>query len=206
MVEKQLKRRGIRDPRVLDAMSTIPREQFIPEDGRQWSYADEPVSIGHNQTISQPYMTALMVQCLDLKGTEKVLEIGTGCGYHAAVLASIAAEVITVEIVPELAESASRNLQTSSCGGNIRVICSDGSVGYQDLMPYDAISVAAAAPEVPPKLLDQLNDPGKMVVPVGSLDEQELILISKSGGRTSSEVASRCRFVPLRGGGGWKLS
>jgi protein-L-isoaspartate(D-aspartate) O-methyltransferase len=204
MVETQLKRRDIKDSRVLEAMSRIPREEFVPENRREWSYADEPISIGHGQTISQPYITALMVQCLKLKGSEKVLEVGAGCGYHAAVLAALAAEVVTVEIVPELAEAARRNLEATGCGANVRVICTDGSPGYSELMPYDAISVAAAAPNVPPQLRDQLSDPGRLVIPVGSLDEQELVVITRSRGKTTSRVATHCRFVPLRGGKGWK--
>ena len=206
MVEKHLKRRGIHDARVLEAMGKIPREEFIPDSGRQWSYADEPVSISHGQTISQPYITALMAQCLELKGTERVLEVGAGCGYHAAVLASLAAELVTVELVPELAELARRNLAATGYDRNVRVICRDGSLGYPELTPYDAISVAAAAPDVPPKLLDQLNDPGILVIPVGTLDEQELVVMTKSRGKTSSRVAVHCRFVPLRGGEGWGLA
>lgn len=205
MVERQLKSRGIRDPRVLEAMGRIPRELFVPEKYRHNAYCDEPIPIGFGQTISQPYMTALMVQVLELQGTERVLEVGAGSGYHAAVLGALAAEVITVEIIPELAEMARRNLEAAGCGANVRVICADGSLGYPELAPYDAISVAAAAPEIPPRLLEQLADPGRMVIPIGSLEEQELVLVTKSHGAISSRVAALCRFVPLRGGEGWKL-
>ena len=205
MVEKQLRRRHIRDERVLRAMSEIPREEFVPESARNDAYADEPISIGYGQTISQPYMTALMAQVLELTGKETVLEIGAGSGYAAAVLAQLAARVIAVEIVPELAALAEANLRAAGCDGNVRVFCSDGSLGYPDLAPYDAISVAAAAPDVPGQLVDQLTDPGRLAIPVGSLDEQELYVKTKSGGRVTSRVAARCRFVPLRGGGGWKL-
>lgn len=205
MVEKHLKNRGIRDARVLEAMGRIPRELFVPERSRHAAYSDEPIAIGCGQTISQPYITALMVQVLELKGPEKVLEVGAGSGYHAAVLGALAAEVVALEIIPELAETARRNLERSGCGANVRVVYADGSLGYQDLAPYDAISVAAAAPEVPPKLLEQLAESGRLVIPLGSLDEQELVVVTKSQGKTSSRVAALCRFVPLRGGEGWKL-
>jgi protein-L-isoaspartate(D-aspartate) O-methyltransferase len=205
MVEKHLRNRGIRDLRVLEAMGRIPRELFVPERFRHVAYSDEPIAIGCGQTISQPYITALMVQVLELKGTEKVLEVGAGSGYHAAVLGALAAEVIALEIIPELAEMACRNLERSGCGANVRVVCADGSLGYRELSPYDAISVAAAAPEIPPKLIEQLADSGRLVIPLGSLDEQELVVVTKSRGETSSRVAALCRFVPLRGGEGWKL-
>jgi len=206
MVENQLKRRGIHDARVLEAMGSIPREIFVPESEREWAYADEPVSIGYGQTISQPYMTALMAQLLKLTGDETVLEVGTGCGYHAAVLASLAREVISMEIVRELAEQARRNLEEAGFAGKVRVITGDGSLGYSPLAPYDAISVAAAAPDVPEALLEQLKDGGRMVIPVGELDEQELLVVTKSKGESSSKSAARCRFVPLRGWQGWKLA
>jgi protein-L-isoaspartate(D-aspartate) O-methyltransferase len=205
MVEQHLKRRGIHDERVIEAMFRIPREEFLPESGRRWSYCDEPASIGHGQTISQPYITALMTQTLELKGNEKVLEVGTGCGYHAAVIAELAAEVVSVEIVPELAEQARKNLERTGYAGKVLVVCGDGSMGYPPRMPYDAISVAAAAPEAPSPLLEQLNDWGRMVIPIGSLLEQDLVVITKSEGKIMRRVAAQCRFVPLKGGQGWVL-
>ncbi|MCP5115532.1 MAG: protein-L-isoaspartate(D-aspartate) O-methyltransferase [bacterium] len=205
MVEKQLRRRNIRDERVLGAMSSIPREAFVPHSARGSAYADEPISIGHGQTISQPYMTALMAQTLELNGSETVLEVGAGSGYAAAVLSQLAAKVIAVEIIPELAEQARANLKAAGYDRNVQLICADGSLGHPDLAPYDAISVAAAAPDVPGQLIDQLTDPGRLVIPVGSLDEQELWVKTKSGGRVTSRMAARCRFVPLRGGRGWQL-
>lgn len=205
MIEFQLKRRGIKDPRVLEAMGTLPREIFVPERMRPWAYADEPLAIGYGQTISQPYMTALMTQLLQLQGHEKVLEVGAGSGYHAAVLGMLAREVITIEIVPELAELARRNLERVGLTGKVRVITGDGSQGYPEEAPYDAISVAAASPDVPQPLLDQLNDPGRMVIPIGGLDEQELVVIEKAEGRIQRRSAALCRFVPLRGGYGWKV-
>jgi len=205
MVEGQLRRRGIHDERVLEAMATIPREKFVPDLIRASSYADEPLSIGHGQTISQPYITALMAELLELTGGEKVLEVGTGCGYHAVVLAMLAREVITVEIVGELAATARRNLAAAGIC-NVTVITGDGSVGYPPEAPYDAISVAAAAPAAPPSLVRQLADGGRLVIPVGSLDAQELRVISRSGGQLTTRAASACRFVPLRGGEGWALN
>ncbi len=205
MVSAQLRRRGIHDERVLAAMGTIPREIFVPEPYRERSYEDEPLCIGSNQTISQPYMIARMVQELALEGTETVLEVGAGCGYHAAVLASVAAHVITVELVSELAAAARRNLEATGFRGRVEVVTGDGSLGLPERAPFGAISVAAAAPAVPAALLDQLADGGRMVIPVGSLDEQELLVVTKSGGRTQSRVAAHCRFVPLRGGEGWKI-
>jgi protein-L-isoaspartate(D-aspartate) O-methyltransferase len=204
MVERQLYARGIRDPRVLEAMGRIPREEFIPPQHRHLSYADEPVPIGFGQTISQPYMTALMAECLGLRGTEKVLEVGGGSGYHAAVLGALAAEVISVEIIPELAAMARANLDKTGLGANVRVVCADGSQGWPPAAPYDAISVAAAASSVPPALLQQLNDPGVLVIPVGASWEQELRVYTKREGRLFARTVTYCRFVPLRGEGGWE--
>jgi protein-L-isoaspartate(D-aspartate) O-methyltransferase len=204
MVERQIQARGISDPRVLQAMLDIPRERFVPEEGRHFSYSDEPVSLGFGQTISQPYMTALMTECLELEGGQTVLDVGSGSGYHAAVLGALAARVISVEIIPELAEMARRNLEATGLGRNIIVICGDGSRGCSEYAPYDAICVAAAAPEAPAGLLEQLKDPGRMVIPVGSMWDQELRVITKRQGSLSTRVATYCRFVPLRGGQGWE--
>jgi protein-L-isoaspartate(D-aspartate) O-methyltransferase len=204
MVERQLRRRGIRDQCVLDAMGQIQREEFVPADSRLLAYADEPIGIGYRQTISQPYMTALMAELLELEGWETVLEIGTGSGYAAAVLGELAARVITVELIPGLAAIATQNLARTGRGRNVTVVCGDGSLGYPPEAPYHAISVAAAAPEVPHTLLDQLDDPGRLVIPVGEREDQELRLIVKQNGRIESRVATLCRFVPLRGGEGWR--
>jgi protein-L-isoaspartate(D-aspartate) O-methyltransferase len=198
MVARQLRARGIRDERVLEAMLAIPREEFVPEQERDSAYADEPVGIGYGQTISQPFMTALMAQCLELKGTETVLEVGAGCGYHAAVLGALAARVITVEIIPELAGAARENLERTGRAGNITVIAGDGSLGYRPQAPYDAISVAAGAGEIPKALIEQLGDPGRLVIPVGPYVEQELRVVHKEGGAVHWRVVAYCRFVPLR--------
>jgi len=204
MVEVQLRRRNIRDERVLQAMQEIPREEFVPMDYRVMAYRDDPIHIGYGQTISQPYMTALMAQSLELKGTETVLEVGAGSGYAAAVLGALARRVISVEIVAALAQQARENLRKTERGANIEVVAGDGSLGYAESAPYGAISVAAAAPEIPASLLEQLNDPGRLVIPVGERDDQELRVVLKEGGRIDYRVATLCRFVPLRGGEGWR--
>src|SRR5579883_2674842 len=159
MVDCQLRRRGIRDERVLSALAEIPREEFVPLESRVLAYKDDPIGIGFGQTISQPYMTALMAQELALSGRETVLEVGSGCGYAAAVLGALARRVVTVEIIPELVDLARTNLRRTGRDGNVLVIRGDGSMGFAPGAPYDAISVAAAAPDVPVSLLEQLGDP-----------------------------------------------
>ena len=208
MVDHQLRGRGIRDVRVLEAMDAIPRECFIEERHQSNAYGDAPVGIGFGQTISQPYMTALMCQELRLRGDEIVLDVGTGSGYHAAVLAALAAHVYSIEVVPELCSLARDNLACAGLGANITLVCGDGSEGYPKDMSVDgirfqAISIAAAAPAVPHALLEQLADPGRLVIPVGSLEEQDLQVITKVAGRINTRVASACRFVPLIGKQGW---
>ena len=204
MVEIQLRRRGISDERVLAAMNRIPREQFVPLESRVLAYRDEPCPIGFGQTISQPYMTALMAQELHLTGGETVLEVGAGSGYAAAVMAGLAARVFTVEIVPQLVQLARANLRRAGVDGNVEVVDGDGSWGHEAAAPYDAISVAAGAPDIPAALLAQLRDPGTLVIPVGALSDQELRVVTKRDGRIDSRVSTTCRFVPLRGGEGWR--
>ena len=204
MVEAQLRRRGIRDERVLQAMREIPREEFVPPESRLMAYQDEPILIGRGQTISQPYMTALMAESLALAGTETVLEVGAGSGYAAAVLGTLASRVVSVEIIPALAQLAGENLRRTARDANVTVVCGDGALGYLEAAPFDAISVAAGAPEIPAALLDQLKDPGRLVIPVGDFGDQELRVVSKQGGSIDYRVAVLCRFVPLRGGEGWE--
>ena len=204
MVDHQLRRRGIRDERVLGAMLEIPREQFVPPEERVSAYADRPIPIGRGQTVSQPYMTALMAESLELTGGETVLEIGAGSGYAAAVLGALAARVVSIEIVPALADLARENLRRAGRGGNVTVVCGDGSMGYPEMAPYDAISVAAGAPEIPAALLEQLRDPGRLVIPVGDWRHQDLRVVVKQGGKVSERVATGCLFVPLRGSDGWQ--
>ena len=204
MVDLQLRRRGIRDERVLAAMLEIPREEFVPLDSRLVAYQDAPIHIGEGQTISQPYMTALMAESLELRGTERVLEVGAGCGYAAAVLGALAAHVMTVEILPRLAKQASDNLRRVGRDSNVQVMTGDGSAGWSAGAPYDAISVAAGAPEIPAALVQQLNDPGILVIPVGAMEDQELRVLTIRGGQVDYRVPTLCRFVPLRGGEGWQ--
>ena len=203
MVEKQLRQRGIRDQRVLNAMLVIPREEFVSARDRWRAYADAPIPIGYGQTITQPYMTALMAQSLVLDGGEKVLDVGTGSGYHAAVLVRLARRVISVERIPKLVALARANLDRAGGGENITVVCGDGSLGYPPEAPFDAISVAAASPEVPAALLDQLRDPGRLVIPVGNRLDQELYLVQKDHGKVLTSTLTGCRFVPLVGQEGW---
>jgi protein-L-isoaspartate(D-aspartate) O-methyltransferase len=204
MVELQLRKRGIADERVLRAMREIRREEFLPNELRVLSYRDDPVQIGYGQTISQPYMTALMAEVLELTGNETVLEVGSGCGYAAAVLGALAARVISVEIIPGLVDFARSNLRRTQRDGNVTIVQGDGSMGYREGAPYDAISVAAGAPDVPPSLLDQLGDPGRLAIPVGDRQDQQLRVVWKRGGQIESRVATQCRFVLLRGGEGWR--
>jgi protein-L-isoaspartate(D-aspartate) O-methyltransferase len=203
MVETQLRKRGIRDERVLRAMGEIPREEFVPQDMRIMAYRDDPIHIGYGQTISQPYMTALMAQVLQLRGDETVLEVGTGCGYAAAVLGALARRVLSIEIIPGLAALAEDNLRRTARHWNVKVEAGDGSVGFAPAAPYDAISVAAGAPDIPAGLVEQLADPGRLVIPVGNRDDQELRVVWKQGGRLDYRAVTLCRFVPLRGGQGW---
>jgi protein-L-isoaspartate(D-aspartate) O-methyltransferase len=204
MVDRQLRRRGITDERVLAAMLAIPREEFLPLEVRVLSYRDDPASIGFGQTISQPYMTALMAQCLELKGTEVVLDVGTGSGYGAALLGVLAARVVSIELIDGLARLARQNLKRTGWDRNVAVVAGDGSVGYRAGAPYDAIAVAAAAPDVPDALVKQLRDPGRLVIPVGSRLEQSLMIVTKRKGVIKTRVETNCRFVPLLGDEGWR--
>jgi protein-L-isoaspartate(D-aspartate) O-methyltransferase len=204
MVATQLRRRGITDPWVLAAMSSVRREEFVPAELRGRAYEDAPLPIGEDQTISQPYIVAAMTAALRLGGDERVLEVGSGCGYQAAILASLAREVFAVEWRPKLAQHASDRLQRLHF--NVRVKCADGTLGLPQYAPFDAILVAAAAPAVPPPLLEQLSEGGRMVVPVGDIKNQELRLIERVHGTFRTIMLESCRFVPLIGVHGWKES
>lgn len=203
MAAEQLRPRGISDPRVLAAFQAVPRHLFVPPEYRPWAYDDSPQPIGHEQTISQPYIVALMSERLALTGTERVLEVGTGCGYQAAILAYLAAEVHTVELIPELAERARQNIATLGLQ-NVHVHCGDGSQGWPDCAPYQAILVAAAAPQVPQPLLEQLTEGGRLILPVGPRGFQRLELWRREGSAVSSENILPVAFVLLRGKHGWQ--
>jgi protein-L-isoaspartate(D-aspartate) O-methyltransferase len=205
MVESQLRRRGITDKRVLDVMSAVPRHEFVPADLRGRSYEDAPLPIGEGQTISQPYIVAAMTAALRLSGSECVLEIGTGCGYQAAILSLLASEVFTVECRTSLATSAASRLARLGYA-NVHVHCGDGTLGLPDLAPFDAILVAAAAPSVPPPFQAQLSEGGRLILPVGDEELQELQFIERRGGAFHTRALEGCRFVPLVGCHGWKDS
>lgn len=204
MVETQIRNRGVKDERVLQAMATVPRHEFVPVQSRALAYSDEPLAIGGGQTISQPYIVASMTAALRLEGSEKVLEIGTGSGYQAAVLSLLAREVYSVECRAELAKSAAERLQRLGFH-NVHVHCGDGSQGLKEFAPFDAILVAAAAPTLPEPLLEQLNEGGRMIAPIGSEEHQQLLLVTRHGKDYSSEQREYCRFVPLIGRHGWKV-
>ena len=202
MVDRQIKRRGIRDERVLEAMLAIPRHSFVPPEQEHLAYIDAPLPIGSKQTISQPYIVALMTELLSLKGDETVLEIGTGSGYQAAILAYLSKKVISVERIPELAEKARSLLQAQHLD-NIEVIEGDGSCGVDEQAPYQAIIVTAAAPEVPDPLKDQLDNGGRLVVPVGSRAGQILELWVREGQELVCKKLTPVAFVPLIGEHAW---
>lgn len=193
---------SIKDEKVLSAMSRVPRELFVPPDERQWAYEDRPLPIGFGQTISQPFIIALMTSLLELTGKEKVLEVGTGSGYQAAILAELARLVITVERLPVLAEAAKRTLDSLGYR-NIRVYLAEPALGWQIDAPYDAILVTAGAPGVPDSLLSQLAIGGRMVIPVGSRYEQDLYKITKKKGKNIIQNLGGCRFVSLIGEDAW---
>lgn len=200
MVRQQIERRGVTDTKVLEAMKNVERHLFVPEEIQSFAYMDRPLPIEEEQTISQPYIVALMTELLQLKGVERVLEIGTGSGYQAAVLGEIAKEVYTIEIFESLAQS-SKELLDELGYTNVKVKCGDGFLGWPEFAPFDAIMVTCAPEEIPEPLLEQLAEGGRLVIPVGTIDHrlsfQELKLIEKTGGEIRTQSISKVRFVPM---------
>jgi protein-L-isoaspartate(D-aspartate) O-methyltransferase len=204
MVALQIRDRGVRSERVLAAMAAVPRHEFVPPSQVSAAYSDHALPIGDGQTISQPYVVAAMTEALALTGTERVLEIGGGSGYQAAVLSILAREVIAIELLPQMAGAARKRLALLSFA-NVRIEVGDGSLGWLSGAPYDAILVAAAAPEIPPPLVEQLAEGGRLLIPVGSAEEQTLLRVVKRDGRITQQALFTCRFVPLRGHHGWQI-
>jgi protein-L-isoaspartate(D-aspartate) O-methyltransferase len=200
MVSEQIERRGIHDPRLLGVLRSVPRHDFVLQESLDLAYADRPLPIGYRQTISQPYIVALMTDLLKLTGGERVLEVGTGSGYQAAILSKLVGEVHSVELVPELAQNARNNLIAYK---NVTVHVGDGSLGWPETAPYDGILVAAAAPKTPQGLLEQLADGGKLVIPVGGRAMQILEVWTRKENAYSTNTVTSVAFVPLRGEQGW---
>jgi protein-L-isoaspartate(D-aspartate) O-methyltransferase len=203
MVEEQIAYRGVRDPRVLAVMGRVPRHEFMPEALRTQAYGDHAMPIGEGQTISQPYMVALMTELLALTGNERVLEIGTGSGYQAAILAELCQKVFTVERVKTLADKARATLDRLGYT-NVAMKVFDGTYGWKEMAPFDAIIVTAAAPKVPDALLEQLKEGGRLVIPVGERYSQVLLRVAKSASGVTTTTSVPCMFVPLIGNHGWK--
>lgn len=203
MVQEQLVSRGIKDPRVLRAMAKVPRHLFLESELWDQAYEDHPLPIGAHQTISQPYMVALMVDALALKGTERVLEVGTGSGYAAAVLSELCAEVFSVEAVEELASKA-RTLLSHLGYTNVSVLLGDGTLGWEEHSPYDAVVISAAAPGIPRPLIEQLRIPGYLVFPMGEKELQTLVRVRKDTEGIQEEYLGDCHFVKLTGKYGWE--
>lgn len=202
MVREQLEPRGIINQRVIEAMDDVPRHLFVEDALQNQAYGDFPLPIGEGQTISQPYIVALMTQALELKGHEKVLEIGTGCGYQSAVLARLCDKVYTVERIKSLHIKARRTFDRLKC---LNIVCKidDGTLGWPEYGPYDAIMVTAAGPHIPESLLDQLADPGRLIIPVGDRLGQDLLEVTKIDGNISQRCIEKVRFVSLIGSQGW---
>jgi len=203
MVESQIERRGIDDERILAAFREIPRHLFVPSDQQMHAYGDHPLAIGHSQTISQPYIVALMTSCLVLEGDEKVLEIGTGSGYQTAVLANLTHSVYSVELIPELSHQARKNINALGIN-NIDLRVGDGSLGWPDHQPYDRIIITASAPAIPQEIKQQLKDGGLIAAPVGKRWRQNLEVWKRDGDEFNKKTILPVAFVPLRGKYGWQ--
>lgn len=202
MIRYQIKGRGIKDKRVLWAMSIVPREKFVLKENEKEAYLDCPLPIGMGQTISQPYMVALMTQCLSLEGSECILEVGTGSGYQAAILSKLAKMVYTVERLKNLADRAEKIFKELEIK-NVKVVGGDGTNGLKEYSPYDGIIVTAGAPEIPQSLINQLKERGRIVIPVGNSFSQDLLLGKKEKGKLKIQNYGGCIFVPLLGKYGW---
>ena len=205
MVESQIIPRGIGDERVIEAMLTVPRERFVEEGLKEQAYSDYPLPIGEGQTISQPYIVALMTESLALEGHERVLEIGTGSGYQTSILALLAEKVYSIERITAIASRARKLFDEAHCS-NVVIRIGDGTDGWPEEAPFEAIIVTAASPEVPDTLLKQLSEGGRMVIPVGSEFEQTLLKVTRRGGRFIKESMGGCRFVKLIGRHGWSAN
>jgi len=202
MIRYQIKGRGIKDKRVLWAMSMVPREKFVLKENEKEAYLDCPLPLGMGQTISQPYMVALMTQCLTLEGSECILEVGTGSGYQAAILSKLAKMVYTVERLKNLADRAEKIFKELEIK-NVKVVGGDGTNGLKEYSPYDGIIVTAGAPEIPQNLISQLKERGRIVIPVGNSFSQDLLLGNKEKGKLKIQNYGGCIFVPLLGKYGW---
>jgi protein-L-isoaspartate(D-aspartate) O-methyltransferase len=202
MVATQLIPRGISDARVLDAFRVVPREVFVPPEMQNFAYDDGALPIAEGQTISQPYMVAIMTEKLELKGSEKILEIGTGSGYQTAILAKLCKKVYTIEVHKSLSQQAEKIIKELGYN-NVEFITADGSQGYPDAAPYDGILVTAGSPNIPQPLIEQLQDGGRLVIPVGDVYQQMLTTIVKHGNKITTEKSVPCVFVPLVGKFGW---
>jgi len=202
MVATQLEARGITDRRVLDAMRTVPRHEFVPASIRDIAYTDQALAIGHGQTISQPYIVGLMCQLLEVESHHRVFEVGAGSGYQAALLGQLAAEVYSVDLVPELVDAAARLVERLGYE-NVHIIAGDGTLGLPEKAPFDRIIVAAAAPDIPPPLIDQLAPGGRLIAPVGDRFLQRLVVLTRTAEGVQSRNSIGCVFVPLLGRHGW---
>ncbi len=203
MVRRQIEARGVKNPSVLQAMRSVPRHLFVPEPYAREAYQDYPLPIGHDQTISQPYIVAVMTDLLSPEKGDIILEIGTGSGYQAAVLVACGATVISIERIPAVADLAEENLARAGIG-DVQVLCQDGTTGYPDKAPYNGILITAATPRIPEPLLEELADGGRLVAPVGDRDIQELVRVTRNKDEYHTERFGAVRFVPLIGLYGWR--
>lgn len=203
VIKEQLISRGIVHPKVIQAFRDVPREAFLPDDKKDQAWHDGPVEIGHHSTISQPYIVALMTQLLELTGEEKVLEVGTGSGYQAAILSKLAKKVYTIDISPELTAEAKDRLKDLDIG-NVLLLSGDGSAGYPEAAPYDAIVVTAGSPKIPPPLIAQLKIGGRLVIPVGDEISQMILVATRRAKDIETRILEPVRFVPLVGRYAWR--